>query len=181
MVARMIHATADESFADHRPHRRGGGGRRGGRPAGRGAGDLRRPHGRGRHPGGGRTAVLLPRRGPDRAGRATPVRPAAIARRRPSTPNGALWVIGNAPTALADSSRCIAAGAVGPAAVIGLPVGYVGAAEAKAALWASPLRADRHHQRRPPGRQPGGGRRLNALVRLAGDLSEARRYPAAPR
>ena len=55
-------------------------------------------------------------------------------------PEGALWVIGNAPTALAALLDLYAAGRVRPAAVVGLPVGYVGAAEAKAALWASDLR-----------------------------------------
>lgn len=56
-------------------------------------------------------------------------------------PKGALWVVGNAPTALAALLDLHAAGQVAPAAVIGLPVGYVGAAEAKAALWHGPLRA----------------------------------------
>lgn len=54
-------------------------------------------------------------------------------------PHGAIWVIGNAPTALFALLELHAAGAVEPAAVLGLPVGYVGAAESKAALWASPL------------------------------------------
>ncbi len=53
---------------------------------------------------------------------------------------GALVVIGNAPTALFHLLDLIAAGAVpAPAAVIGVPVGFVGAAESKAALAASPL------------------------------------------
>jgi precorrin-8X/cobalt-precorrin-8 methylmutase len=51
--------------------------------------------------------------------------------------DGAVWVIGNAPTALTELLRLIATGAVRPALVIGLPVGYVGAAEAKAALRAT--------------------------------------------
>jgi precorrin-8X/cobalt-precorrin-8 methylmutase len=54
-------------------------------------------------------------------------------------PDGALWVIGNAPTALARLLELAGSGRVRPAAVVGLPVGYVGAAEAKAALWSSPL------------------------------------------
>jgi precorrin-8X/cobalt-precorrin-8 methylmutase len=49
-------------------------------------------------------------------------------------PGGGVWVIGNAPTALAELLRLAAAGALRPALVVGLPVGYVGAAEAKAAL-----------------------------------------------
>ncbi|GIF66653.1 precorrin-8X methylmutase [Asanoa ishikariensis] len=48
--------------------------------------------------------------------------------------DGAVWVIGNAPTALTELLRLAAAGDLRPALVVGLPVGYVGAAESKAAL-----------------------------------------------
>lgn len=51
---------------------------------------------------------------------------------------GAVVVIGNAPTALFRLLELIDAGAPRPAAVIGLPVGFVGAAESKAALAAHP-------------------------------------------
>lgn len=54
-------------------------------------------------------------------------------------PAGAVVVVGNAPTALAEVVRLAAAGRFRPALVIGLPVGFVGAADAKAALRASPL------------------------------------------
>lgn len=54
-------------------------------------------------------------------------------------PDGAIWVFGNAPTALSRLLQLHASGAVSPAAVVGLPVGYVGAAEAKQELWQSPL------------------------------------------
>ena len=47
---------------------------------------------------------------------------------------GALVAIGNAPTALFRLLELLDAGAPRPAAVIGTPVGFVGAAEAKAAL-----------------------------------------------
>jgi precorrin-8X/cobalt-precorrin-8 methylmutase len=47
---------------------------------------------------------------------------------------GALVAIGNAPTALFRLLELMDAGAAWPAAVIGMPVGFVGAAEAKAAL-----------------------------------------------
>jgi precorrin-8X/cobalt-precorrin-8 methylmutase len=47
---------------------------------------------------------------------------------------GALVVIGNAPTALFHLLELLDAGAPRPAAVIGLPVGFVGAAESKEAL-----------------------------------------------
>jgi precorrin-8X/cobalt-precorrin-8 methylmutase len=50
---------------------------------------------------------------------------------------GAVWVIGTAPTALFELITLDAL----PALVIGLPVGFVGAAEAKAALRASGLPA----------------------------------------
>ncbi|MFC4030491.1 precorrin-8X methylmutase [Streptomyces polygonati] len=50
---------------------------------------------------------------------------------------GAVWVIGNAPTALEELIALDAA----PALVIGLPVGFVGAAESKARLRASGLPA----------------------------------------
>jgi precorrin-8X/cobalt-precorrin-8 methylmutase len=50
---------------------------------------------------------------------------------------GAVWVIGCAPTALEELLTLDAA----PALVIGLPVGFVGAAESKAALRASGLPA----------------------------------------
>ena len=52
---------------------------------------------------------------------------------------GALVAVGNAPTALFHLLEIVAAGAPRPAAVIGVPVGFVGAAESKAALAASPL------------------------------------------
>jgi len=47
---------------------------------------------------------------------------------------GALVAIGNAPTALFHLFELLDAGVKPPAAVIGLPVGFVGAAESKAAL-----------------------------------------------
>ena len=47
---------------------------------------------------------------------------------------GAVVAIGNAPTALFHLLELLDAGAPRPAAVIGLPVGFVGAAESKAAL-----------------------------------------------
>lgn len=74
-------------------------------------------------------------------------RAAAVARRTGSTrsaaafglaaadhPDGAVWAIGNAPTALFALLDEVAAGRVRPALVIGLPVGFVGAADSKAAL-----------------------------------------------
>ena len=51
---------------------------------------------------------------------------------------GAVIVIGNAPTALFALLEAIDAGADKPAAIIGLPVGFVGAAESKAELASNP-------------------------------------------
>ena len=51
---------------------------------------------------------------------------------------GAVVAIGNAPTALFRLIEMLAAGAAKPAAIIGVPVGFVGAAESKAALAADP-------------------------------------------
>ena len=48
---------------------------------------------------------------------------------------GAVVAIGNAPTALFRLLELLDAGAPLPAAIIGLPVGFVGAAESKDALW----------------------------------------------
>jgi precorrin-8X/cobalt-precorrin-8 methylmutase len=62
---------------------------------------------------------------------------AAVRRALADVGPGAVWVIGCAPTALAELLRCDAR----PALVIGLPVGFVGAVDAKAALRASGLPA----------------------------------------
>lgn len=48
--------------------------------------------------------------------------------------SGALVAIGNAPTALFHLLEMLAAGAPRPAAILGMPVGFVGAAESKDAL-----------------------------------------------
>ncbi|HLJ72321.1 MAG TPA: precorrin-8X methylmutase [Roseiarcus sp.] len=54
---------------------------------------------------------------------------------------GSLVAIGNAPTALFRLIEAIAAGAPRPAAIVGMPVGFVGAAESKEALLESGLPA----------------------------------------
>lgn len=53
--------------------------------------------------------------------------------------HGALVLIGNAPTALFHLLEMLDAGAPRPAAIIGMPVGFVGAAESKRALMAHGL------------------------------------------
>jgi precorrin-8X/cobalt-precorrin-8 methylmutase len=62
----------------------------------------------------------------------------ALAARR--HPTGAVVVVGCAPTALLEVARLAAEG-FAPALVVGLPVGFVGAADAKAALRATRLPA----------------------------------------
>jgi precorrin-8X/cobalt-precorrin-8 methylmutase len=54
--------------------------------------------------------------------------------------DGAVVAIGNAPTALFHLLELMAAGATRPALIIGFAVGFVGAAEAKAALATNPWR-----------------------------------------
>ena len=51
---------------------------------------------------------------------------------------GAVVAIGNAPTALFHLLEMLAKGAPRPAAILGIPVGFVGAAESKEALAADP-------------------------------------------
>jgi precorrin-8X/cobalt-precorrin-8 methylmutase len=80
---------------------------------------------------------------------------------------GALWVIGNAPTALFALLELHAAGAVRPGAVIGLPVGYVGAAESKAALWSGRLHPLAITNTGVRGGSPAAAGAVNALARLA--------------
>jgi len=53
---------------------------------------------------------------------------------------GSIVLIGNAPTALFRLLEMLEAGCPKPAIIIGMPVGFVGAAESKRALW------DHHHR-----------------------------------
>jgi precorrin-8X/cobalt-precorrin-8 methylmutase len=80
-------------------------------------------------------------------------------------PEGAVVVVGNAPTALVEVVRLAAAGDFRPALVIGLPVGFVGAADAKAALRASGLPSVSNVGER--GGSAVAAAALNALWRLA--------------
>jgi precorrin-8X/cobalt-precorrin-8 methylmutase len=85
---------------------------------------------------------------------------------------GAVWVVGCAPTALLE----ILARDVEPAFVIGLPVGFVGAAESKDALRASGLRSLTNISEK--GGSAVAAAALNALLRAA--TSEPAADPAAP-
>jgi len=75
---------------------------------------------------------------------------------------GALWVVGNAPTALFELLELDAA----PALVVGLPVGFVGAAESKEALVESELPAVAN--RGPKGGSAVAAAALNALLYFEG-------------
>jgi precorrin-8X/cobalt-precorrin-8 methylmutase len=70
----------------------------------------------------------------DRAAKLGTTRSAAALDLWLDTLGGSLVAIGNAPTALFRLLELIDQGAPKPAAVIGMPVGFVGAAESKAAL-----------------------------------------------
>lgn len=103
---------------------------------------------------------------------------AAMAAAAAAHPDGAVFVIGCAPTALDTLSGLIEAGRVRPALVIGTPVGYVGAAAAKERLLevaaatgvpAISLRGER-------GGAAVAAALTNALVRLA-DLPPTRNDP----
>jgi precorrin-8X/cobalt-precorrin-8 methylmutase len=80
-------------------------------------------------------------------------------------PTGAVVVVGNAPTALFELLALAAAGRFTPALVIGMPVGFVGAAESKAALRAAPLASISNEGER--GGSAVAAAALNALARLA--------------
>jgi precorrin isomerase len=80
-------------------------------------------------------------------------------------PDGAVFVIGCAPTALTELVDLAAAGHVHPALVIGLPVGFVGAVEAKEAAYRSPLPTITN--RGEKGGSAVAAAALNAIARLA--------------
>ena len=80
-------------------------------------------------------------------------------------PSGAVVVVGCAPTALDEVVRLHDAGRFSPALVIGLPVGFVGAAEAKEHLRASGLPAVSNAGEK--GGSAVAAAALNALARLA--------------
>lgn len=80
-------------------------------------------------------------------------------------PKGAIFIVGNAPTALFELIRLHEAGQVEPAAVIGLPVGFVGAKESKAALWESKLAPISVTNVGERGGSPPAAGAINAIVR----------------
>ncbi len=78
---------------------------------------------------------------------------------------GAVVAIGNAPTALFRLLELLAAGSPRPAAIVGLPVGFVGAAESKDALRTHPLRVPYLTIRGRLGGSAMAAAALNALAR----------------
>lgn len=79
-------------------------------------------------------------------------------------PDGAVWAIGNAPTALRELIRLSANGVLRPALVIGLPVGFVDAAAAKTELRAAGLPG--LSNRSPKGGTAVAAAAVNALLYL---------------
>lgn len=180
LVERMVHATADESFSDTA--------RVGGRFVEAAVGALRlgaavvcdsRMVEAGIPPVASRVSVRCyldqaPGR-PNRAGLHGSTRSAeAFSLAAGEHPTGAVWAVGNAPTALFRLLELHRAGEVSPAAVVGLPVGYVGAAESKEALWASPLRDVAVTNVGQRGGSAVAAAVLNALARLAWTQPEPR-------
>lgn len=64
-------------------------------------------------------------------------RTAVAMRKAAETSDGSIYVIGNAPAALLELIRLVKEGKAKPSLIIGVPVGFVGAAEAKETLLAS--------------------------------------------
>lgn len=82
-------------------------------------------------------------------------------------PAGAVVVVGCAPTALVEAVELARAGAFSPALVIGLPVGFVGAAEAKDLAHAAAIPTITNVGEKGGSAVAAGA--LNALVRLAAE------------
>jgi len=104
---------------------------------------------------------------------------AAMARAASEHPSGAVVVVGCAPTALAEVNRRLADGSLRPALVVGVPVGFVGAASSKeellqvAAAAGVPVIALRGER----GGAAVAAAIVNALARLAGSPSRGDQRP----
>lgn len=111
------------------------------------------------------TTCLLSATTPDPSG--YPTRSAmAIRAAAERHPDGAVWVIGCAPTALLEVVALTRSGTIRPALVIGLPVGFVGAAESKEA--ARDLTVATITNVGEKGGSAVAAAAFNALVRLSG-------------
>lgn len=80
-------------------------------------------------------------------------------------PSGAVVVVGCAPTALFEAVRLVEGGVFSPAVVVGLPVGFVGAAESKDAAHASSVLSITNIGEK--GGSAVAAAAVNAMVRLA--------------
>ena len=179
----MIHGSGQTDLVDDlvvHP-RLGLGGPRGTR--GRRADPVRRPDGRDGHhrrPAAGRQrGALLPHRPavPELARAWSTTRTAAAVSLWEPHLEGAVVAIGNAPTALFHLLEMLIAGAPRPAAIVGCPVGFIGAAGVEGRARRTRRRArDRRplrHRPRPPrrlgdgvvgGQRPGPGGRVTVHV-----------------
>ncbi len=101
------------------------------------------------------------------AARESITRSAAAMRRVGSLLDGAVVAVGNAPTALFEISAMIRAGAVRPALVVGVPVGFVGALESKTELWGIDVPRITNLSER--GGSPIAAAIVNGLIALAGE------------
>lgn len=92
-------------------------------------------------------------------------RAAVSMRKAAETSDGSIYVIGNAPAALLELIRLVREGKAKPSLVIGVPVGFVGAAEAKEALLS--ISTPFITCRGPKGGSPVAAAIMNALSLLA--------------
>jgi len=93
-------------------------------------------------------------------------RSAAAMQAAAATLQGAVVAIGNAPTALFEAIRLCREAVMSPSLIIGMPVGFVGAAESKQALLESGLVSITMLGRK--GGTPAAVATINALMQLAG-------------
>ncbi|TJZ50076.1 precorrin-8X methylmutase [Streptomyces piniterrae] len=103
---------------------------------------------------------------PDLAARMGTTRSAAALELWRDRMEGAVIAVGNAPTALFRLLEMIDEGAPRPAAVLGIPVGFIGAAESKDALIAHPSKLDHIVVR---GRRGGSAMAAAAINALASE------------
>ena len=94
-------------------------------------------------------------------------RSALAMRKAAAVMNHGIIAVGNAPTALTEAIRIFTEGMITPDLIIGMPVGFVGAAESKEALFSSGLVCITMLGRK--GGTPATVATLNALMKIAGD------------
>lgn len=109
----------------------------------------------------------VPAVGPDDTRAAAAMR--LVAERHPT---GAVVVVGCAPTALLEVVRLVEAGALSPALIVGLPVGFVDAAESKELARACPVPSITNVGEK--GGSAVAAAAVNALARLAHQTHEGR-------